>query len=392
MTVRGDYGTGSPADIGWMLPFFFAAWAAASLAGVLARGGASSPTRPLPHASPVLLFVALLGVPIVGYRPALPDAARRDGRHAARHRDRVHAGRRYRARAGAPARRAAPRPSRPTSGCGCWRPPASRRANWSSSSDGTAASSTRTTRSAAPPATPTRSSSRSPRARWSPPNRRLRSRSSTEPEDAKGDAHQRVAARARTAARFQAACVAAPIVDAGGRVTHFVAVIRDTTEELRLREQLVRGERLSALGEFVSGVAHEINNPLQSIIGSLELRARPASRAAALRVDIERARARGGARRTHRAQPAALRPPCAERAAAPRSQRNRQGDDERPCLRAGDRRHPDSGGVRAAAAAGAGQPRRDSAGDRQPRDERAAGDVGSHRRARAVGAHVHVGR
>jgi PAS domain S-box-containing protein len=92
---------------------------------------------------------------------------------------------------------------------------------------------------------------------------------------------------------LQAACVAAPIVDAAGHVTHFVAVIRDTTEELRLREQLVRGERLSALGEFVSGVAHEINNPLQSIIGSLELvldqHIEPA-----LRGDIERARFEAG--------------------------------------------------------------------------------------------------
>src|SRR4029077_4939916 len=67
---------------------------------------------------------------------------------------------------------------------------------------------------------------------------------------------------------FQAACVAAPILDGAGRVTSFVAVIRDTTEELRLREQLVRGERLSALGEFVSGVTNELNNPPQSVMGS----------------------------------------------------------------------------------------------------------------------------
>jgi two-component system NtrC family sensor kinase len=88
---------------------------------------------------------------------------------------------------------------------------------------------------------------------------------------------------------FQAACVAAPIVDASGRVAHFVTVIRDTTEELRLREQLVRGERLSAFGEFVSGVAHEINNPLQSIIGSLEL-VLDQQIDMSTRADIERAR------------------------------------------------------------------------------------------------------
>ena len=92
---------------------------------------------------------------------------------------------------------------------------------------------------------------------------------------------------------FQAACAAAPIVDDAGEVTHFVAVIRDLTEELRLREQLVRGERLSALGEFVSGVAHEINNPLQSVIGTLELLL-DQPHDPAVRVDLERTRIDAG--------------------------------------------------------------------------------------------------
>src|SRR4030095_4171520 len=85
----------------------------------------------------------------------------------------------------------------------------------------------------------------------------------------------------------------APIVDDAGRVTHFVSVIRDVTEELRLREQLVRGERLSALGEFVSGVAHEINDPLQSVIGTLELLLGQTHHAD-VRVDLERTRFEAG--------------------------------------------------------------------------------------------------
>jgi two-component system NtrC family sensor kinase len=48
-------------------------------------------------------------------------------------------------------------------------------------------------------------------------------------------------------------------------------VERDVTDELRLREQLVHTERLSAAGQLVSGVAHEMNNPLQSVIGYAEL-------------------------------------------------------------------------------------------------------------------------
>ena len=66
MTVRGNYGTGSPADVGWMLPFFFVAWAAATSPASPAPSRLS-PTRSMSPASPVLLFVALLSVPVVGY-------------------------------------------------------------------------------------------------------------------------------------------------------------------------------------------------------------------------------------------------------------------------------------------------------------------------------------
>src|SRR5438067_1751960 len=65
-TVRGDYQTGSPSDIGWMLPFFFAAWAAsAAPATPPAVRGFAGAVRP--QSSPMLLFLALLAVPIVGY-------------------------------------------------------------------------------------------------------------------------------------------------------------------------------------------------------------------------------------------------------------------------------------------------------------------------------------
>jgi two-component system NtrC family sensor kinase len=70
---------------------------------------------------------------------------------------------------------------------------------------------------------------------------------------------------------FPAACTITALRDTSGRITHFVGVERDITDDLKLRDQVVHGERLSAIGELIAGVAHEINNPLQTIIGCTEL-------------------------------------------------------------------------------------------------------------------------
>jgi two-component system NtrC family sensor kinase len=77
--------------------------------------------------------------------------------------------------------------------------------------------------------------------------------------------------RRRDGSTFPASCTVAGLADAAGAITHYVGVERDITDEMRLRDQLVHSERLSAIGELVAGVAHEINNPLQTIIGTVEL-------------------------------------------------------------------------------------------------------------------------
>jgi two-component system NtrC family sensor kinase len=51
--------------------------------------------------------------------------------------------------------------------------------------------------------------------------------------------------------------------ESGDRAVLLIA--RDVTDEVRLRERVTHSEKLAALGQLVSGVAHELNNPLAGI-------------------------------------------------------------------------------------------------------------------------------
>ncbi len=76
---------------------------------------------------------------------------------------------------------------------------------------------------------------------------------------------------------------------AGGQVL----VARDITVQSRLEAEravlerrLGQSEKLLALGQFVAGVAHELNNPLQGVLGHLELLRASQALPASLRRDL----------------------------------------------------------------------------------------------------------
>lgn len=67
----------------------------------------------------------------------------------------------------------------------------------------------------------------------------------------------------------------APIRDAERRRTGFLLLFQDLTEIKELEERTRLSERLAAVGELSAGLAHELRNPLASILGSVQVLRQP---------------------------------------------------------------------------------------------------------------------
>ena len=95
-------------------------------------------------------------------------------------------------------------------------------------------------------------------------------------EDAGGAARTRQFTDDRLGGIF--AATVTPLINRELEPVGRVLVARDITSQMqletereKLRGQLAQSEKLASLGQFVAGIAHEMNNPLQGVLGHLEL-------------------------------------------------------------------------------------------------------------------------
>jgi len=75
-------------------------------------------------------------------------------------------------------------------------------------------------------------------------------------------------------AAFDAAITISPVFNARSELTHFISIHRDVSDRRRQQERQLQTERLAAIGQMVTGLAHESRNALQRSQACVELLAK----------------------------------------------------------------------------------------------------------------------
>jgi PAS domain S-box-containing protein len=69
---------------------------------------------------------------------------------------------------------------------------------------------------------------------------------------------------------YQEESTISPVKNSQGKTVNYVAVMRDITKEIELESQLRQAQRLESIGTLAAGVAHEINTPIQYLLGNTQ--------------------------------------------------------------------------------------------------------------------------
>lgn len=77
----------------------------------------------------------------------------------------------------------------------------------------------------------------------------------------------RLTSRRKDDTIFEEYATISPVINNAGKISNFVAVKRDITQEEELRIQLQQAVKMEAIGTLASGIAHDFNNILSAMIG-----------------------------------------------------------------------------------------------------------------------------
>jgi PAS domain S-box-containing protein len=83
--------------------------------------------------------------------------------------------------------------------------------------------------------------------------------------------HYETTRQRKDGSRIDVSVTISPIRDGSGRVTGASKIARDISDRKRIERLLIQSEKLAATGRMAATIAHEINNPLESVVNLIFL-------------------------------------------------------------------------------------------------------------------------
>jgi len=97
----------------------------------------------------------------------------------------------------------------------------------------------------------------------------------------------RIVNRKKDGSFYEADATISPVLDKSGKITNFVFIKRDVTNEIELEKRLFQAQKMESIGTLAGGIAHDFNNILFSIMGYTELALDDTERGAPLHNNLQ---------------------------------------------------------------------------------------------------------